>query len=1190
MTRVPRIARRSRLPKPVRLEGSDPNAVTATQPPAKRSRTLDQNTVDDDAEWENFEDIDWPDDRESVVDLDDLEARIQAVQNMNTNDEVEIKTELPLTIDLAELQMTDQYQNAEILGGKQETIVPTIEFDDAIDEEIEPPSPAPTIDHMPPPLSRQPAPQDNSEPLPQARVTDEDPDLFVLAIGLWCEEVGISRSQYSSLREILRMLEPHKILQRLPNGYAALRRRTRGWLPQMQLRRALLPLHAPKLPSVPEKKKRRRTPPPPKEHLYFFDPLDLFEKILLSTLAKRMYFGFGEFRTHPTELWHSRAWTSSVRTTSGQFARYRNGSPIFPSDWVIFKIPASDIEHLGRVVEVGLDFRDDAQEPGKVKLKIQRALWQTEMSSTFPFQQFGVNEVMLRADFIFLNEDAVISQQTNVAMEYQNKSLPEPVSHDHLICRSVWNADNFLQPLTWTAPHRGELELKMYGRQYFMDEFDSAKGNCLSLPYLLFLDGFGLYRNAYRSLMGVYLFLAPLTFHERMRRVNVFPLTLGPHGSNLDDVLDALTSLRSLDQGVTFHLPQPTKVCIFPLCTVGDMPAQQKNGGFKAQNATLGCRFCLIPSDERDNLDYDVVKNGRFHYETMDRRRKIKRLGVTAKEKEENKWGILSEEPALFRLFPALDIIVTRPGDPAHSEYAGLCKQLHQLLLSAVLTPGACQSYAAAIRVWPFAPGFARIQSPIHHLKSYSLSEHARWIVVVPGLLRCWLNDNHLQPYFKKAIKEHLKADLGNRFTATETIVRIFASVARSTSMLMTDNLRSRDQLITAVKRARGGFQDLLSIAASAANYNPRSRSATPVRSTTPSQNNLRWPGEGVMEIPSRANTPLGAPPRDVLKAQEYLNDRRRPNVHTAIHYGQTMEEFAIPSNINVLIGEDKHRLFKQLVYQTNHINVEKLLLSSENLRQSIRLILLGAWKGIEPQATAVVKELYSKCPLLFDTLVSKSERSILRLSLQDPDGEEDELALQSDGLHKRVTAIGRLQPKYCKEVLRLPIRASSVFMTHSFKSQLRSAFTTDYNMPNVIYFGPHAFQWCRKVGFSSGNADRRFSFGLGDFIKFHKHRIGCIEGLLVVRLSLSTNPQLFFKLVVAQQMNTLDSILEVPKFQITLDRCIVGLPGIEIFRPYLIPVHNEGNVLSLRRSDNDTDRLTAGGELLMIPWDVQYL
>ena len=1006
-----------------------------------------------------------------------------------------------MDIDLEDLQLADQYQALALLPQADDNILPSIEFDDV------PSSQAPSgfttdptreafINPMPPPQSRRPS-QDMSEALPHPRVQDEDPDPFMLALGLWCEEAGISRTQYSSLREILRMLEPHPALNRLPTSYAPLRRRTRGWLPQIQLRRALLSLNVNKMASSAEQQKKRTTQGPTKEHLYFFDPLDLFKRILQSELTAKMHFGFGEFKTHPIELWQSSAWTASVRTTSGHFARYRNGSPVFPSDWVVYECASTTchVQHLGRVVEVGLDQRDDilGTERGKVKLKIQHAFWNHEIPVSFAAQQFGQHEVMLEAKYSFIDERAVLHRQSNVVMHYDNGPLPQPTSTEEtLLCRSLLNSNGWLQPLAFSAPNRGELELKAYGRDYFCDYFDSSNGNeCLSLPYLLFLDGFGLYRNSYRSLMGVYLLLASFCFKERMRRVNVYPLTLGPHGSNLNDVLDALSSLRNLDKGVVLELPQPTRVCIFPLCTIGDMPQQQANAGFKSQRANLGCRMCLVPSESRGNLEYDIVKNGRFHYQTMQQRREMGGIrAIAKKEAFASRWGLSSEEPALMRLFPALDIILTRPSDPAHSEYAGLCKQLHQLLLEAILTPTATQSYATALRQWPFAPGFARIQSPIHHLKSYSLSEHARWIVVIPALLRCWLEKQHLQPYYLSALTTRLAATNGaGGFTATETIVRAFGFVARSTSFLMTENLKGREQLLGVIKKARSEFQILLTVAAVAANMNPRSRSTTPVQ-----RDSIDRAGSAIPSVEDgiQSELPLSSSKAQAQKAQEYTNDQRRPNVHTALHYEATMREYGMPSNVNVLIGEDKHRYvkirlsailvllvlltpitatprwFKKVVYQTNHINVEKLLLEHERLRQSIRLLLMNTWRADEPQITSVVKDLYRKCPTLFDTLLSRSEQESLRSSLIEHDNEDDEIVLQSDDTHKLVTATGRLRSKYCREVLQVPLRASDSLMSTDLKSQLRSAFANDYSMHNVVYFGVNSFQWCKKIGFTS--------------------------------------------------------------------------------------------------------------------------
>ena len=101
-----------------------------------------------------------------------------------------------------------------------------------------------------------------------------------------------------------------------------------------------------------------------------------------------------------------------------------------------------------------------------------------------------------------------------------------------------------------------------------------------------------------------------------------------------------------------------------------------------------------------------------------------------------------------------------------------------------------------------------------------SLSEHARWTVIVPALLRCWLEI----PYSLSRNP--------NDFTATETITRTFAAVARSTSMLMTNKPIDRLGLLSVVKRARNEVQVLLKVAASAANINPRSRSVTRIRSS----------------------------------------------------------------------------------------------------------------------------------------------------------------------------------------------------------------------------------------------------------------------------------------------------------------------------------------------------------------------
>ena len=134
-------------------------------------------------------------------------------------------------------------------------------------------------------------------------------------------------------------------------------------------------------------------------------------------------------------------------------------------------------------------------------------------------------------------------------------------------------------------------------------------------------------------------------------------------------------------------LPEPTRVCIFPLDTFEDMPQQRANASFKS------------------------IENGRFHNQIMKLRDEMTRLRFTAKKENfATKRSLFVEQSALVQLFSALDIIVIRLSDPAHSEYCDLCKQLllFLFLLDTIITPtAAVQAYVTAIRHWPLAPGFA---------------------------------------------------------------------------------------------------------------------------------------------------------------------------------------------------------------------------------------------------------------------------------------------------------------------------------------------------------------------------------------------------------------------------------------------------------------------------------------------------
>lgn len=80
-------------------------------------------------------------------------------------------------------------------------------------------------------------------------------------------------------------------------------------------------------------------------------------------------------------------------------------------------------------------------------------------------------------------------------------------------------------------------------------------------------------------------------------------------------------------------------------------------------------------------------------------------------------------------------------------------------------------------------------------------------------------------------------------------------------------------------------------------------------------------------------------------KAEQYLKDIKKPNIHIAIYYLGLCKEYGLPVNFNVLISKDKYRAFKKWIYTTNYRYPKKDLLIKENLRQTLRFTLANSFK-----------------------------------------------------------------------------------------------------------------------------------------------------------------------------------------------------------------------------------------------------
>lgn len=536
----------------------------------------------------------------------------------------------------------------------------------------------------------------------------------------------------------------------------------------------------------------------------------------------------------------------------------------------------------------------------------------------------------------------------NAYIKYQEDNEPYKA---HQIRRLLNIRSKTIRPLSQSSPLRAELEVETFGRQFFVER---ALSTTISLPLVMFIDDFGVYRNMHRTLTGVYMSLAGMSQKMRNRRVNVFPLTLGPHGSKIGDVLAAIVNLQVLDKGTDILLyGEQVWASAFVHCFTGNMPQQNKNSGMKNQNANRGCRYCFVPAKERYNLEYDIITNGRYHHTMVDFRR------VMQPKLNDTQWKALcqeqglDEEPVpnpLLRITRALDTQRTRVADIGHSDLGGLGKKEHQVLLDTLLKKECHTEYAVELRRFPFPPGWGRIQSPVRHLKSWNMQEAGRATVITPLLLRCWLQRRHVDDDYWDAVGEVFRAEMERlKLEEIGMLVWAFSAMARSNCLTMATqfNLAGREKLLRVVYEGRKAFQGLCEVAVRAAKEKGRraaeakalrdaerarktaaaaqraghppphsgspsssSSIAAPLSQRAASQERMPTPSESAAQ--ERHETPADDRRQERLTgtkaAAEFTRYQSLPNVHQGLHLAEVAYEYGTASNVLTFIGEDFNR------------------------------------------------------------------------------------------------------------------------------------------------------------------------------------------------------------------------------------------------------------------------------------------
>jgi len=747
--------------------------------------------------------------------------------------------------------------------------------------------------------------QSSAESIEQ-RVPEGPVEPLLLAIGLWLEKSGCSRQDYTRLREVF-LLSHHLYNQgidlHLPLKLDTLKRQVRGHLPILKLKRKAIHTSFTKLASLPARGKKKRIQVERLTWLYWYDPLDLVMNILSATqLTEKMHFGLAELVDDPTEYWQSTSWAGSNLSTSGHFCVARDGQHILVGDMVKFERTVEGFSR-GRVMSVYIDRRLDSPQHNTVVVHVQVILGPSDIGKLVDVGD-DLTQILVDLDpqELIIWENEVLTLTPDTVLFHLDISLDRtwdgedecraPDPGEFLINKMFNSDDGSCTPLRLRPPLRGELEMEHFGRDQLC-AFATSDMPRLSLPIILFVDDFGVHRNMYRALKAFYWIPANLPYPERRKLANVFTFSLGPHGADLADIINAFKkAYTALAEGVVLEINgQMTLVRAFIITMIGDMPQQADNSGFLRHNATYGCRSCMCPKAKYHDLTSTYPR--RYHWDVTQKRQH----GET------------------------LDLVLSRPYDVPHSEWRGLGRVLQGLLIQEVLTAAGREAYLRHFQSFHFPPGWGRIQSPLLYIWSWSLTEAGRATLLTPLVLRC-----HSRPgWFRMRFVQELSRVVGDTgLSPTENVIRAYTVIAKTNAATGRQAAHSIESIHELVLQARTVYQQLLQAATNVrrSGQQPVAEDDDDDASSADEQveegfSRMLDPVDNGEDIDvSSSDQELEVPATEAASAStdpksKYERLQQLPNVHIGRHIWQNIAEYATVMNCNVLAGES--RFFKGL-------------------------------------------------------------------------------------------------------------------------------------------------------------------------------------------------------------------------------------------------------------------------------------
>ena len=160
------------------------------------------------------------------------------------------------------------------------------------------------------------------------------------------------------------------------------------------------------------------------------------------------------------------------------------------------------------------------------------------------------------------------------------------------------------------------MKIDYFDREYVEDFFSFFY---ILLLYFLFIDNFDIYRNIYRALKVFYFISTNLSYKKRRKLVNIFTLILKLYSVIFKYIVEIFfKSIKKLNRDFSFEInDEIEKIYIYTITLIDDISQQIKNRDFVYYSAQKNYRFYFILKNFKENLNFDIVKNDKYYYETL---------------------------------------------------------------------------------------------------------------------------------------------------------------------------------------------------------------------------------------------------------------------------------------------------------------------------------------------------------------------------------------------------------------------------------------------------------------------------------------------------------------------------------------------------------------------------------------------